>query len=677
MKVSAKINQTANMRVNAYMFPLMYIVFALLFELVQFSWLGFGALPKYFLLDLSCIIVLASVIWVMPNNAAKNSVMYSLLGLQFVVNIVNVTLYRVFGDILSFDMLKLGAEGVAAFSFQFLDFVNILVNIILLVVAILMGRFITKNILAVRRVRRYSKVAFIMVIFFLMQTFGCSFYLVGISTLTDTNKSNPMYIVESDAYLYDTMYLKLESYKKFGTFGFYFKSVGNLIFNPNALEDEELDKAIAKVQAGEGKYYTSSMSDKLEGDNIVMILMESFDWYAISPVYTPTLYALSTGTYKGPDGNQANSGYAFHNFYGRNKTNISEGIAFLGNMPRQQMLVSYQNDEGLCAPYSLPNLLRQEAKDTDTTYKSNYLHTYISTFYNRHITYDKLGFDDMYCVDNVYNPNPIDFFNDWISDEDFFKDTIDYLLPTNVDRFFTQFTSMSTHGSYRHDNSNYKKHKSFIESNFDDYKEYITQQTTFKIPSDSQMVDVLQHYLAGAVDFDRAISYLLEQMQARNLLDTTSIVMYADHNSYYDDLSVHMKGLSKNEFSEVEAYRIPFIIYSSKLGAGVDNTFCSTYDIYPTVCDLYGLPVNSAITQGNSIFSDEIENSIFVSFLSGIFTDEMYTTNIVDITKITDKDLSPEQVERFQQKAIDFYNRQDLIEKVWENNIFKKMKASA
>ena len=92
---------------------------------------------------------------------------------------------------------------------------------------------------------------------------------------------------------------------------------------------------------------------------------------------------------------------------------------------------------------------------------------------------------------------------------------------------------------------------------------------------------------------------------------------------------------------------------------------------------MLGLPVNKTITQGNSIFSDEIENSIFISFLNGIFTDEMYSINMVDITKLVDRDISPEEVEAFKQKAIDFYLKQDIVEKVWKNNIFKKLNESA
>lgn len=657
----SKINSTSTIKLNSYLFPLMYLVFSVVFEILQFLWLGFGVFPKYLFLDLGIILVISAIIFILPNNISKNIVMYFFLTLQFILNITNITLYKVFGDILSFDMLLLGAEATTAFSFQFIDFFNLFVNIALFAISIAMGVLVTKNVVAEVRVNRFSKISILMLIFCLMNTFGFGFYSNSLNSLYDIPKENPMYIVKSDVYLYDSLYLKLESYKKFGTFGFYFKSIGNAIFNPNKLDETEINEVIEQVKAGENTFLQSEKSGVLAGDNIILILMESFDWYAINPVYTPTLYNIATS-----------NGYAFTNFYGRNKTNVSEGVSFLGNMPRAEMLASIESSAGLNAPYSLPNLIREEANSNNQTYVANYLHTYISTFYNRYKTYDKLGFDNIMCIDNVYSNNPVDFFNDWIFDTDFAKDCVDYFLPTNVDRFYTQFASMSTHGSYQHDNDVYLYYKDYIEQNFDEYVTYINENTPYVIPTSQNILKSLQHYLAGAIDFNNMIEYLIEEMQARGLSDNTTIIMYADHNSYYDDLSVHMKGLNKNDYTEVEAYNIPFMIYSAKLGAGQNDVFCSTYDIYPTICDLLGFPINSSITQGNSVFSEEIKNSVFVSFLSGIFTDKMYTTNMVDITKVTDEDVSIEEVEHFIQMSIDFYLRQDLIEKVWKNNVFSR-----
>ena len=84
---------------------------------------------------------------------------------------------------------------------------------------------------------------------------------------------------------------------------------------------------------------------------------------------------------------------------------------------------------------------------------------------------------------------------------------------------------------------------------------------------------------------------------------------------------------------------------------------------------LFFLPVNKTC--------NIIKNSIFASFLNGIFTDEMYSINMVDITKLVERDITDKEVEAFKQKAIDFYLKQDIVEKVWKNNIFAKLNKSA
>ena len=172
----SKINSTSTIKLNSYLFPLMYLVFSVVFEILQFLWLGFGVFPKYLFLDLGIILVISAIIFILPNNISKNIVMYFFLTLQFILNITNITLYKVFGDILSFDMLLLGAEATTAFSFQFIDFFNLFVNIALFAISIAMGVLVTKNVVAEVRVNRFSKISILMLIFCLINTFGFGFY---------------------------------------------------------------------------------------------------------------------------------------------------------------------------------------------------------------------------------------------------------------------------------------------------------------------------------------------------------------------------------------------------------------------------------------------------------------------------------------------------------------------
>ena len=146
-------------------------------------------------------------------------------------------------------------------------------------------------------------------------------------------------------------------------------------------------------------------------------------------------------------------------------------------------------------------------------------------------------------------------------------------------------------------------------------------------------------------------------------------MLFADHNAYYSDLCYHVKGVSKDDYSNVEGNHLPCIIYNDELPAMVNSTFCSTYDLYPTVCDLLSLSYNSALAQGYSIYSDEIENTVFVSSLSGMYTDKMFTSNIEDVY-VLDNSITEQDVQDFQNHIMQYYAKQEIIELIFQYNYF-------
>lgn len=652
-----KQSTTSNMKVSSYLLPVVYIIFSFIFEITQFLYIGFGFLPKYMLFDLAIMVIFAAFVFVAPTNKFKGVLAGFFLLIQLVLNVVNITLYKVFGDIFSFDMLKLGHEVGSVFQFSFLDFKNIILNFVIYGLAITTMVIVCKKNTTVFVAKKQAKLALILAAFVVLNVFGVGFYATSVNSLYSPAKDDPMYIAYSDSYLYTNLNMKLESYKRFGTFGYYAKLINNTFNSPNELTAEK-QKELSQTIATNGEYtYVSDKTGLLKDNNVIMILMESFDWYAINPVYTPTLYGIANG-----------GGYSFTNFYGHNKTNVSEGISFLGSLPKTEMMVSYYDSVGISAPYSLPNLMRNDAQNDGVSYEANYFHSWLSSFYARPQTYSELGFETVTCLDDVYKGENLEW-GYWKSDEQFVKDCINEFVPLNVDRFFTQFASMSTHGPYDTKNALFKEKLDYVLDNFDTYSEWLNNETDFIMPENKTLLSALQHYLAGTIDLDNTVAYLIDYLEQNNLSDNTSIVLFADHYAYYNDLSAKMKGFGKEDFEEVSVHNIPFMIYSPGL-QGTTDVFCSTYDIYPTVCDLFGFNVNKNLAHGNSIFSNDMQDSIFSSHMTGIFTDEMYTTNIVDVTKVVDYDIPPQRVEKFQQNAVDWYARQETVEKVWKNNIF-------
>ena len=117
-----------------------------------------------------------------------------------------------------------------------------------------------------------------------------------------------------------------------------------------------------------------------------------------------------------------------------------------------------------------------------------------------------------------------------------------------------------------------------------------------------------------------------------------------------------------------EIYNIPFTIFNKSLQAGEVDTFCNTFDIYPTICDLYGLEFNNGLTQGYSVFSEQIECSLMVSMMAGIFDDDYFTVTLDDYTAQNNSLDTNAKLAGFKQKINNFYEKQQYIEAYYRIN---------
>ena len=124
------------------------------------------------------------------------------------------------------------------------------------------------------------------------------------------------------------MLFEVEALKKFGTFGFYFQDLNTTFFSLNKNREERIQTAKDYLNSGE----ISSIGDYTgisAGNNVIVIMAESFEWYGVSEELTPTLYSLKT------------ENVAMTNYYSKSNTNISESFGFLGSFPLTKTLLSH------------------------------------------------------------------------------------------------------------------------------------------------------------------------------------------------------------------------------------------------------------------------------------------------------------------------------------------------
>ena len=645
---------------NRLVLPCLFIVFAIILELVNFLYLGFTnsqgrlmGLPTYFLFDLAIIVMIAGVIYVSYNKIAMQILYYLFLTIQFLMNIVNSTMYYIFGDILSFDLLKLGAEATTAITVDFIDWKGVALNVAVFAVMVTISILVVKYNKTTIKIKNFSTPYLILAVFILAECFGFTMFQIQSSNLIQATSADTE-IETSDEYLWNNFQFKTEAFKKFGHYGFYTKSVLNLIFG-NSIDEDEYKSYQDFIDSG---YVEGNTNAPLYGDNLIVVLCESLDWYAIDPINTPTLWNMVYG----------DNAVVFDNFYARNRTNISEGIVLNGSMPKDSLIVdAYYN--GYTFDYSLPNIFKSCGGGTATT---TYVHANNKSFYDRDVTHtnDGIGFDNFIGYEDYTGEYKLNYFGDWFPDLDFTSNVMDYIIPDS-DRFFSFIATLSTHGPYDSQTSDLNEYYQLFEQNYDEFVVWFTENTDYILPSSEYDLTLFKNYKAAIIDLDKTVENLIQELDNRGRADDTSILLFADHNSYYSDLCYKIKGVEKSNSSNTYINNIPMIFYSPKYVNGESyfvSDFCNTYDILPTLCYLYGLPSNANLYQGYNIFSSQIQNSFFASNLSGMFTEYIYSSNISDVVVLSD-DVTESDIKHFKNIANRFYEKQYYIEKIYKNGI--------
>ena len=93
--------------------------------------------------------------------------------------------------------------------------------------------------------------------------------------------------------------------------------------------------------------------------------------------------------------------------------------------------------------------------------------------------------------------------------------------------------------------------------------------------------------MASVSYIDQQVGYLLDYLNESKLDKNTVIVFFGDHGWHLGD-----HGLWNKHSNFEEATRTPLIITSPFLDGGfVNNSLVELVDLFPTVCDLAGIPV--------------------------------------------------------------------------------------
>ena len=161
----------------------------------------------------------------------------------------------------------------------------------------------------------------------------------------------------------------------------------------------------------------------------------------------------------------------------------------------------------------------------------------------------------------------------------------------------------------------------------------------------------IKAYFAANMELDRALEYLLAQLEEAGVADHTLIAMTADHYPY---------GLSDAEMDTLNGYTVDeyyyyyrnhFVLYCPEMEETIviDKPGCNL-DVAPTICNLMNIPYDSRLMMGTDLLSDSEPLVIFGdhSFLNDRF---LYNTLTDVVTSFTGEEPSQEEVDALIRKV--------------------------
>ena len=392
--------------------------------------------------------------------------------------------------------------------------------------------------------------------------------------------------------------------------------------------DNETNQTIKEVHE---YFINQDITDKneytgiFEGKNLVYIMIEAFDIMAINEELTPTLYKLKT------------EGWYFDNYYApiySCATGESEYISETSIIPSSTVCTpnSYQKNNYSNSIFNLFN---------NSDYYTSSYHNWKDEFYGRTTLHKNMG-SQLYLD---HDPLKIINHTGWPSDLELFQNSLEYYI--DEDKFFTFVITSSTHFPY-------------------DYDTYLTQKYWDQVKG-LPYTNNVKRYIAKAMELDAGIKFLMDSLEERGKLDDTVFVLFGDH---------HPLKLSYNEINSASSYdrlenynidKLPFIIYNSATEAKVISKTASTFDILPTVANLFNLNYDPRDYMGIDLFSDK--DSIVIFNNGSWITDKcIYKAVSGSVINLTDEEVDDEYISNINKIVNDkFY----ISDKILTMNYFK------
>ena len=319
----------------------------------------------------------------------------------------------------------------------------------------------------------------------------------------------------------------------------------------------------------------NEMTGLFKGKNLIFLSAEAFCKEAVSEELTPTIHRLMT------------KGVYFKDFYQPASAGTTGGEYqnIFGMLPMDGGS-SVKNTSDHNNYLTLGNIFNRIGYNGWAFHNNDY------KYYKRNITHNNLGYSNGFM--GYGNGMEQYVKKQWPeSDDEMIRGT----LPLYIDKepFNVYYMTVSGHGIYP------KSSNAMVRKHWD------------RVQGLSQYNDLVKGYIACNLDLEDALTYLINELEAKGKLDNTVIVMCADHFPYGldDDAGLgKMPNLSnlygydvKTTWQRDHSAAILWSPCLEDMHIEID-TPASSLDILPTLCNLFDVDWDSRLFPGRDVFSE-------------------------------------------------------------------------
>ncbi|MBQ9558189.1 MAG: sulfatase-like hydrolase/transferase [Clostridia bacterium] len=425
----------------------------------------------------------------------------------------------------------------------------------------------------------------------------------------------------------------------------------------DALIENEKDSDLKKMH----EYFKNRAPTKqnaytglFEGYNLVMITAEGFSPYAISKELTPTLYKMQQ------------EGFRFPNFYtaGYDDTITGEFVHTTGLIPSNEVANNLKKVKNNYLPFTMGAQFQKIG-----VYTYGY-HPHKYTYYGRNETHPNLGLNSYRgreggVVDGKESSKyalELEHPRYWPeSDLEAVQASFsDYAGKNDGKPFFAYYMSVSGHKDY------------YFEDNMMSWKNR-------ELVKDLPYCEENRAYIACNIELDRAMEWLMAELEKTGQLDKTVFCITPDHKpQMLTDAQVEEMAGRKLD-SEFEIYRSVFLLYCAGYKDAPEITApANSVDIIPTLSNLFGFEYDSRLLFGRDLLDPTAEPIITLRTRSWISDKGRYNFRTKTFEKAADATFKSQEEEDAYVERVNnivsnkFRMSHNVIFKDYYRKVFKK-----